>query len=171
MHSGGFCLEFQCFDIMRGSHQVSFRRKFVGRMTPVSIVERAKLTAVNKGFNPLLDFLEIYSPSPRSIADIICQGGCFCRIGAERAYYIDPIKRVEMIKMNYVVVLELCAMKKVSYDTCVFGNFDFYCIFDCPHRGQSMCVRSDPAGALNKMLGIAGVTALENHFNTSEHLA
>ena len=72
--------------------------------------------------------------------------------------------------MNDVVMLELCAVKKVSDYARIFWNFYFNCIFDCPHRGQSMCVRSDSAGALNKMLGIAGVAALENHFNTSEHL-
>jgi hypothetical protein len=33
-----------------------------------------------------------------------------------------------------------------------------------------MGVRSDPAGTLNKVMGIPGIAALYNHFNSPEHL-
>jgi hypothetical protein len=42
-------------------------------------------------------------------------------------------------------MLELGAHEKVSDDTGIWRNFNADGIFDCPHRGQSMGVRSDPA--------------------------
>jgi hypothetical protein len=54
----------------------------------------------------------------------------------------------------------LSAVKKVSYYASIFGDFYLNCVFDCPHRGQSVCVRSDSAGALNKMLGVSRIAPL-----------
>jgi hypothetical protein len=61
-------------------------------------------------------------------------------------------------------------MHQISHDACVFGNDDIDCIFNCPHRGQGMCVGSDPAGSLNEMVGIPWIAALKNQFDASEHL-
>ena len=76
-----------------------------------------------------------------------------------------------MIKVNNVIMLELGAHKKVTDDTRILGNFNTHCIIDCPHRGQSMCVRSDATGALHKMVGIPGISVLQNELNAPEHLA
>ena len=76
-----------------------------------------------------------------------------------------------MIKVNYVIMLELGAHKQVSNDARIVGYFNPNGVIDCPHRGQSMGVRSDAAGALHKMVGIPGISALQDEFNTPEHLA
>ena len=76
-----------------------------------------------------------------------------------------------MIKMNNMIMLELGAHQQVTNDTSVLWNFNTHCIIDCPHRGQSMCERSDAAGALHKMVGIPGISALQDHLYTPEHLA
>ncbi len=73
--------------------------------------------------------------------------------------------------MYNVVMLELRAVKKVSDDSCIFGDLDTYCIFDCPHRGQIMSVGSDPAGSLGKKRSISGITSLQDKLDTSKHLA
>jgi hypothetical protein len=70
-----------------------------------------------------------------------------------------------------MIMLELGAHKQVTDDTRIFGNFDTDCIIDCPHRGQRMGVRSDTTGALHKMVGIPGVSTLQNELNTPKHLA
>jgi hypothetical protein len=57
-------------------------------------------------------------------------------------------------------MLELRAVKKISNDARIFGNGNFDCIFNCPHRGQGMGVSSDPAGTLDKMMGILRITTL-----------
>jgi hypothetical protein len=57
-------------------------------------------------------------------------------------------------------MLELGAHQKISDDSCVFRDFDAHRVVDCPHRGQSMGVRSDPAGTLNKVMGIPGIASL-----------
>jgi hypothetical protein len=78
---------------------------------------------------------------------------------------------MQMVKMNDMIVLELGTHQQVADDACVFWNFDTDGIIDCPHRGQSMGVRSDPTGALHKMMGIAGVSALQDDLYAPEHLA
>ena len=75
-----------------------------------------------------------------------------------------------MIKMNNMIMLKLSTHQKVPDDACIFGNFNADGVIDCPHRGQSMCIRSDAAGALHKMMGIPRVSALQNHLNAPEHL-
>jgi hypothetical protein len=78
---------------------------------------------------------------------------------------------MQMIKVNNMIMLKLGAHKKVTDDARIFGNFNTHGIIDCPHRGQSMGVRSDAAGALHKMVGIPGISALQNELNTPKHLA
>ena len=140
-------------------------------MAPVGIGKWAKLTTVYKRFDALLNVLKIIGAAPGSIADIVRKLGGFGWIGRQGTYNIDPIKRVQMIEMNDMVVLELSAVQQVSDQACVFGDLDPHCIFDCPHRGQSMGVRSDAAGALDEMMRISGVTPLQYQLDAPEHLA
>jgi hypothetical protein len=78
---------------------------------------------------------------------------------------------MQMIKVNYVIMLELGTHEKIANDARIFRYFDADCIIDCPHRGQSMCVGSDTAGALHEMVGIPGISALQDNLDTPEHLA
>jgi hypothetical protein len=61
-------------------------------------------------------------------------------------------------------------MQQVSDQARVFRYFNANRVFDCPHRGQSMCVRSDAAGALYKVMCITGISSLEDKFDSPEHL-
>jgi hypothetical protein len=73
--------------------------------------------------------------------------------------------------VHQVIVLELRTVEKVADDARVRGYLDIDGIFDCPHRGQSMRVRSDPAGALHEMVRIARIASLENQLDSSKHLS
>jgi len=68
-------------------------------------------------------------------------------------------------------MLKLGSVQQISDETGTFGNFYANGVFDCPHRGQGMGVRSDPAGPLNKMMGVLGVAAEQNQLDTPEHLS
>ena len=76
-----------------------------------------------------------------------------------------------MIEMNQMVVLELGTHQQVAYNARILGNFNANGIVDCPHRGQSMGVRSNPAGTLHKMLGVPWIASLQDEFDPAEHLA
>ena len=78
---------------------------------------------------------------------------------------------MQMIKMNNMIMLELGPVEKIADKTRIFRNFDADSVFDCPHRGQSMGVCSDAAGALHKMVGITGIATLQNKLDSPEHLA
>lgn len=59
--------------------------------------------------------------------------------------------------MDQMIVLDLGTMEQIANQAGVWGDFDTNGVFDCPHRGQSMDVRSDPAGALHKMLRVTRI--------------
>jgi hypothetical protein len=73
--------------------------------------------------------------------------------------------------MDDVIMLELSTHEKVSNDTCIFWNFNANGIFDCPHRGQSMGVRSDPARALHEMMCIPRIASQQDYLYAPKHLA
>jgi hypothetical protein len=62
-------------------------------------------------------------------------------------------------------------MHHVPDDSGVFWNLDVNCGFDCPHRGQSMGVRSDATGSGHKMVRIARIAPLKNKLDAAKHLA
>ena len=76
-----------------------------------------------------------------------------------------------MVEMNNMVVLKLSAHQQIANDQRVLGDFNANGIVDCPHRGQSMGVRSNPAGTLHKMLGVPGIASLQDELDPAEHLA
>jgi hypothetical protein len=72
--------------------------------------------------------------------------------------------------MDDVIVLVLRAVHEVADQTRVLRDLHADGVVDCPHRGQSMDVRSDPAGALHEVLGIPRIAPLQNEFDAPEHL-
>ena len=129
-------------------------------MAPVCVGKGTQLSAVNESFETLLDVFKINRPAPGRIADIICLCSGFLWIGAECADHIHPVQGMQMIKMHNMVMLELGTHQQVSNDQCIFRNLDANRIIDCPHRGQSMGVRSDATRTLHKMVGVPGVASL-----------
>jgi len=73
--------------------------------------------------------------------------------------------------MNNVIVLKLGSHQEIANNTRIGWDFNTNGIIDGPHRGQGMGVRSDPARALHKVMGITGITSLQNQLNAPEHLA
>ena len=73
--------------------------------------------------------------------------------------------------MDDMILLELGAVQQISDNTSVVGNGNANGIFDCPHRGQIMGVRSDPARTLHKQGGIPGIPPLQDNFDAPEHLS
>jgi hypothetical protein len=171
MHPGSSGLQAQRFNVMRTRHKIGFRRQFIGRVAPIGICKGTQLAAVYESLKPLLNFFKVAGAAPGGIADVIGQGRRFLRVGLQCADNVHPVKGVQMVKMDDMVMLELGTHQKVAYDSRVFGNFDANGIIDCPHRGQSVGVGSDPTGALNKMMGIPGITSLQDQLDPPEHLA
>ena len=119
----------------------------------------------------MLNTFKIRATPLGSITDIVRQDGGLFWIRFKGTDNVYPVQSVQMIKMNDVIVLELGTHEKVAYDSCIFGDLDAHGIIDCPHRGQSMGVGSDPARALHKMMGIPRIASLQDQLDPSEHLA
>jgi hypothetical protein len=71
--------------------------------------------------------------------------------------------------MDDVVLLVQGTVHEVADDPRILRNLHADGVFDCPHRGQSMDVRSNPAGALHEMLGIPRIAPLKNELDAPEH--
>jgi len=164
-------LDAQGLHIVSRSHEVGLRRKFVRGMPPVGIGKRPQLAAFHKGSQPLLDGFEIDGASHLGVAHIIGERGRGLGISLQGAHHVHPVQGVQMIKVDEMIVLELGAVEEIADDSGVVGNFYLDRIFDCPHRGQGMGQRSDPAGALDKMMGIPGIPAQKDQFDSAKHLA
>lgn len=145
VHPGRLGLETQRFNIVGSCHQVGFRWQFVGLVAPVSVFKGTQLAAGDKFLQTVLNALEILGAAPGGIANIVSQSRGGLGIGRKRADDIHPVKGMQMIKVHDVVVLELGTIQKVSYNSGIVGNLDADCVFNCPHRGQSMNVSSDAA--------------------------
>ena len=152
---------------MGGRHQIRFRRQFVGGMSPIGIGKRTQLAAVDEGFQALLNTFKIRASPLGSVADIVRQCCGLFGIGFKRTDNIHPIQRMQMIKMNNMIMLKLGAHQKVADNSCVFGYLHANCVIDCPHRGHSMGVRSDAAGELYKMMGIPWIASLKDQLDPS----
>ena len=166
----GSSLKSESLDIVGGCHQVGFRRQLVFGVSPVGVAEGPKLSTVHKGLQALLHTLEINRAAHGGIAQIVGQRGGLGRVCLQGADDIHPIERMEMIEMDQMVMLELRAVKQVSNNARIFGDGNLDSVFNGSYRRQGMCVSTDPAGSLNKMVGIPGIPALKNEFDTSEHL-
>ena len=114
-------------------------------MAPISIGEGTKLAAVDEGFKALGDALIIRSAAPWRVADIISQRRGFLGIGLQRADDINPVERMQMIKMDNMIMLVLGTVHEIANDAGIFRYLYANRVVDCPHRGQSMDVRSDTA--------------------------
>ena len=79
---------------------------------------------------------------------------------------------MQMIEVNDVVMHELRGHHQVTDDGGVVGQdlIDANSVFDSAGGSQCMHVCADTAGALGKVLCIAGITALQDDFQTTEQL-
>ena len=62
--------------------------------------------------------------------DFLCEGRGVIRIGFQRRDDVDPIERVQVIEVDYVVLHHLGEEQDVADDLSVFWNLHAECIFD-----------------------------------------
>ena len=89
--------------------------------------------------------LVIGGATPRGFTDVIGQRRSLLGVGRECIDNVHPVKGMQMIEVNDMIVLILGTMQQVAEQACIFRNLDANRVFDCPHRGQRVNKRSDPA--------------------------
>jgi len=128
-------------------------------MPPIGVGKRTELAAVDEGLQPLLHLLEVVGAAPRGVGNVVGQGRGLGRVGLQGADHVHPVQGVQVIEMDDVIVLVLRAMHEVANQASILGIFTPTAL-STASRGQSMNVRSDPAGTLHEMLGIPGIAPL-----------
>src|ERR1039457_6067529 len=114
MDPNEFLLELQCFEIMRNSHQVRFGRKAVSGMAPITRTKYAELLARKQGADAVLHTLEILLTRHWPIGDRLRNLRCFCRICLQGRGDIHPVKRMELVEMDDVILHRLCCSDDVA---------------------------------------------------------
>ena len=88
-----------------------------------SLRERDKVPGiVHKGLEALLDLFEIGRTADLGVGDIVRQGGRFLGIGFECVDDVHPVKGVQMIEMNQVIMLELSTHQQIRVLTGLAGR-------------------------------------------------
>ena len=90
-----------------------------------------------------------------------------CGICRKSAYYIHPIKTVQMIKMHGMIIQILCRINQVTGDSRIRWRFNAKGIFARQNSGFVMSVCTNTAKTLNHQTGIAGIAAFQYRFNTA----
>ncbi len=98
-----FLLPHQRVEIMRNRNQVHFRRQLVRRMTPVAVGKNAQPAR-----GKLLDLvLHVREVSRRILVPLRVRLRDFRSllwICLQRVHNVDPVKRVQMVKVHYVIL-------------------------------------------------------------------
>ena len=165
-----FLLPLEGFQIVRHRHQVRFRRKFVGRMTPIGVLENTQLA----GFDELLqrsgDVGEITRCRGRPVRrDLLRQRRRGGRIGLERRHHIHPVQRVQMVEVNHMVLDILRQLHDVADDLRVLGDGDAQGVFHRAHRSERVNGGAHAADAFAECPGIARIAALQDHLEAAPH--
>ena len=153
-------LPVQGFQVVGHRHQVGFRRQFIGRVTPIGVGKSSKLSAANKGLRPGPGRLEIIRAGFRPVGNGLGQLGSGCRVGFKRGGDIHPIQRMQVVKMDDMILNVLNGFDDVADQAGIGGDLNFQGIFDSSHGAECMYRRSDTANSLGKRPGISRDRAL-----------
>ena len=165
---GGADLHAQGFQIVGRGHEVGFGIQIIGRMPAqeIGVGEGAQLAAVHKGLQAGLHGLEVIG---RGLAgrDGRGQRRGLGRIGLEGGGHVYEVQGVQVIEVHHVVVHEQQAQHQIADIGGIGGQGQAHGVFQGAGGGQGVGVGAHAAGTLGEVLGIAGVTALEDHFQTA----
>ena len=165
-----FLLPLQRFQIVRHRHQVRFGRQLIGWMTPVGILENSELSGIHKLLDGVLDIGKVSGrrcwPARRHLLREASRGS---RIGFERRHNVHPVQRMQVIKVNHMILDILRQRHDVADDLRVFRNGDADGILYRPHRGQRVHRSTHAADALAECPSVAGIATLQNYFDAPPH--
>ncbi len=169
--ANNLALPIERFQIVRDRHQVCFGRQLVGGVSPVRVRKGTQLPRFDKRFDFVLHTLEVrlgrVGPIRNGLREF-CRGG---RIGFERAHNVHPIERVEVIKVDDVILDKLAAFDDITNDLRVERNRNAERVFHRAHRGCRVNGCADAADALRKDPGIARIASFEDDFHPAKHRA
>ena len=167
----GITLNFERLQIVRRGDQVHFRRQFHRRVAPVTIGKNTELTGADKTGQAILDLGELGLAVARPVGEAFSEACRFARIGLQRAGDINPIERREVIKMHDVVMDGVRQNDQVADVLGIDRYLHLQCVFNGTHRGNRVHRRTDATDTLGDGPGIARISADEDVFNATPHLA
>ena len=90
-------------------------------------------------------------------------------VGLESVDDVDPVKRVQVIEVNDVILHVLGSHHDVADELSGGRNGDAQRALNCTNAGEGMHGGADAANAFGNGPGIARVTALENFLEAANH--
>ena len=161
-------LPLKCFEVMSDGHQVCFGWQLVSTVSPVSVLERTKAAGTGKGRQLFLDTLEVGGTRLRPVGDRLGEFGRGDRISIQGTGDIDPVKSMQVIEVNHVILHVLDAHDQVTDQAGIVRDLDVQGIFHGTDAGHGVHRGADTAEALGKMMRISGIATLENRLDATE---
>src|SRR6185369_4303783 len=115
-----------------------FRRQLVGGVSPVGVGKGAETAGGDKRIDLVLHRLEVGSRIIRPVRKRRRQGGRLDRIGLEAGGDIDPVERMQVIKVNNVILHNLDTHDDVADQLGIGGDLYLESIFNSPDGGDRM---------------------------------
>ena len=165
-----FLLEVERFKVMRYGEKIYGGRQLHLGVPPVAVFKDAELARIDEFSQTVLHVTEI---TGRGLGvrgtDGFLQCGRFSHVGLEGAHDVHPVERRELIKVHQMVVRVKRRIHQVADEIGVFGNVDRQSVLDGAYGRKRVNPGADAADAFDERPSVAGVAALQNHFEPPPH--
>gem|GEM_PF-7086711 len=165
-----FLLPAQRLQVMRHRHEVRLGRQLVRRVPPVGVLEDAQLPGLHEALEGGRHVGEIARRSVGPLGgNLLRQLGGGFRIRLERGNHVHPVQRVEVVKVNHVVLHVLGELHHVADDLRVRWHGDPQGVLHGTHRSQGVDRGAHATDALAERPGVPGVAPLEDQLQAAPH--
>ena len=162
-------LHVECFEVVRHGDEVHFGRQFVGRVTPVTVAENARLPAVYELPDFLLHLSEIAPGTFGPCRERLGYLRGFARVGLQGRHHIDPVECLQLVEVHDMVVHEEGSLHEVAHHFGVGRDDDPQCVLHGSHRTQRVYRGAHTAYASHIGPGFARVAVAHDDFDAAHH--
>ena len=159
----------QCLEIMRYRHQVGCRWQLVRRVSPVGLGEDAELAGLDEVLELFLHVGEVAGGGLGVAGQRLRQCRGFARVGVERRHHVDPVERVQVVKVHHVIMDVLRAVHQVADQFGVLRDLVVERIFDRTNRCQAVDQRAYAADTLREGPRVARVAPAQYDLDAAHH--
>ena len=169
MHLDYFLLPFEGFEIMGDCNQVLFGSQLIGWMSPITVSEDSQLSASHKLIEPFFQRCEIaggaFGPRRKFLRKQRSLGG----IGFESGNDIHPVERMQLIKMDNMVVHIQYGGHDVAYHLSIRRDDDIERVLYRSYRAKRMDGGTYSTYASYENPSVTRVTVFHDCFDSTHH--
>jgi hypothetical protein len=125
-------------EVMGDDHEVELGRQPVGRVAPVAVGEGPRPAGRDEPRDPVTDLPEVRWARKRPVAHRARERRGCRRVRPERVDHVDPVERMQVVEVDYVVGDVLRPGDEVAEQAGVAGDPDAESVLDRPHGREGV---------------------------------